>query len=151
MPNIELLFEHNPIKLDVEHEDLKKCGLYQLLPAEAKKFVEENRHVLVYLHMIPFDKCGTPKFYPVLSKKLKDLKHPNLIYPVNRDIAIHICPDKEDTRNFYILIESAIFTNLDRLMEEVERRIAWLVDKYEESKTLEGGEIHPRDVYRGDM
>ncbi len=81
-----------------------------------------------------------------LSKKLKNLKHPNLIYPVNRDIAIHICPDKEDTRNFYIPIESAIFTNLDRLMEEVERRIAWLVDKYEESKTLEGRDTSLRCV-----
>ena len=137
MPNIELPFEHNPVKLDAEHEDLRKCGLYQLLPAEAKKFVEENRHVLVYLHMIPLDKCGTPKFYPALSKKLRNLKHPNLIYPVNNEIAIHICPDKEDVRNFYIPIEPAVFTNLDRLMEEVERRIAWLVDKYEEPKTLE--------------
>jgi len=56
---------------------------------------------------------------------------------VNNEIAIHICPDKEDVRNFYIPIEPAVFTNLDRLMEEVERRIAWLVDKYEEPKTLE--------------
>ncbi len=137
MPNIELPFEHNPINLNIKDEDLKRCGLYQLLPAEAKKYVEESRHVLVYLHMLPIDKYGTPKFYPRLSKKLKNLKNPNLIYPVNKDIAIHISPDKEDVRNFYIPIEPSVFANLDRLMAEVERRIASLVDKYERPNTPE--------------
>lgn len=137
MPSVELPFEHNKLKVDEDPHNLTQCGLYQLLSAEGKKHVEESKHVLQYLHMLPIDTIGTPKFYPKLTRKMAAIKRPNLIYPVNQDIAVHICPDKEDARDYYIPIEPVVFTNIDELLEEVEKRIAVMVDKYEEPENEE--------------
>ncbi len=137
MPNIELPFEHNKIDINEDPHDLTQCGLYQLLPSEGKKHVEESKHVLQYLHMLPLDTVGTPKFYPKLTRKMRAIKHPNLIYPVNQDISVHICPDKEDARDYYIPIEPVLFNNFDGLIEEVEKKISVLVDKYEEPENAE--------------
>ncbi len=137
MANVELPFEYKPLDFDGDQHDLMRCGLYQLMTADAKEYVKESRHVLMYMHMIPLDKFGTPKFYTSLSKKLKSVRHPNLIYPLNEDVAVHICPDKGDSRNYYIPIEPVLFANLDSLMDEVEAKISRLVDKYKEPKTDE--------------
>lgn len=137
MPSLELPFEHNKLKVDEDPHNLTQCGLYQLLSADGKKHVEESKHVLQYLHMLPIDTIGTPKFYPKLTRKMSAIKRPNLIYPVNKDIAVHICPDKEDARDYYIPIEPVVFTNIDDLIEEVEKRIAVLVDNYEEPENEE--------------
>lgn len=114
--------------------DLQQCSLYRLLPKEGKEYVEKNGHVLQYMHMIPIEKIGTPKFFPELTKKMKNLKNPNLIYPVSEHIAVHICPDREGSRDFYIPIEPVIEKNYDNLVEEVEARIVTLVDQFEEPK-----------------
>jgi len=137
MPRIELPFEHNKVAMDEDPHDLTRCGLYQLLPSEGKKHVEESKHVLQYLHMLPSDTVGTPKFYPKLTRKMKAIKRPNLVYPVNQDISVHICPDKEDSRDYYIPIEPVVFNSFDGLIEEVERKISVLVDKYEEPENAE--------------
>jgi len=137
MPSIELPFEYNKLKVDEDPHNLTQCGLYQLLSSEGKKHVEESKHVLQYLHMLPTDTVGTPKFYPKLTRKMSAIKRPNLIYPVNQDIAVHICPDKEDARDYYIPIEPVVFTNIDSLIAEVEKRISVLVDKYEEPENDE--------------
>ncbi|MBA7537310.1 hypothetical protein ES705_29577 [subsurface metagenome] len=70
MPSVELPFEHNKLKVDEDPHNLTQCGLYQLLSAEGKKHVEESKHVLQYLHMLPIDTIGTPKFYPKLTRKM---------------------------------------------------------------------------------
>jgi len=137
MPSIEMPFEHNKVEINEEPEDLARCGLYQLLPAEGKKQVEESKQVLQYLHMISSDTVGTPKFYSQLTRKMKAIKRPNLIYPVNKDISVHICPDKEDVRAYYIPIEPVLFNNFDDLIEEVEKGISVLVDKYDEPENDE--------------
>ena len=87
--------------------------------------------------MIPLERIGTPKFYKELSRKLKGMKDPNVIYPVSDEIAVHICPDKNDARNYYIPIEPHLFQDLSDLIAEVEKRIALLVDKYEEPRNKE--------------
>jgi len=137
MPSIELPFEHNKIDINEDAHDLTRCGLYRVLPPEGKKHVEKRKHVLQYLHMLPLDTIGTPKFYPKLTRKMRAIKHPNLIYPVNDLIAVHICPDKEDARDYYIPIEPPVFYNFDDLIAEVEKRISVLVDKYDEPKNAE--------------
>ena len=136
MPHVELPFETQEIE---EHlgEDLKHCSIYRLLPKEGKEYVEKSRHVLRYMHMIPIEKIGTPKFFPELSRKMKNMKNPNLIYPVNDLIAVHICPDKEGSRDFYIPIEPVIGKNYDNLIEQIEARIVTLVDQFDEPKNDE--------------
>jgi flagellar protein FlaI len=113
--------------------DLMQCGLYRMLPPDAKKFIsaEENHHVLDYIHMLPLDDIGVPKFYPELSRDLKKIKKPNLIYPVGDGISIHIYPDKEDVRNYYIPIEPTLFVSVDELLIEVEEALVDIVDVLE--------------------
>ena len=113
--------------------DMMQCGLYRMLPPDAKKFIsaEENHHVLDYIHMLPLDDIGVPTFYPELSRDLKKVKKPNIIYPVGNGISIHIYPDKEDVRNYYIPIEPTLFVSVDELLIEVEEALVDIVDVLE--------------------
>lgn len=137
MPRTELPFEHDKVENNEDSCDLTQCGLYQILSQEGKEHVKESKHVLQYLHMLPLDTIGTPKFYPKLTTKMKTIKRPNLIYPVNGDVAVHICPDKEDARDFYIPIEPNMFNNYDSLVDAVERKLSGLVANYDEPKNNE--------------
>ncbi|MEM0204076.1 MAG: type II/IV secretion system ATPase subunit [Archaeoglobaceae archaeon] len=107
-----------------EHDNLANCGIYRLLPDNMKKEVEKNLHLLEYIHILPLDKIGIPKLVPKLDrKKHGELENPNLIYPADEQIYIHIYPDKNDVRNFYIPIEPTLLTGVEELLKEVEIRL----------------------------
>ncbi len=119
-------FPFKPRKLEEEHNHInfKSCGIYRLLPKNMKREVEKNLHLLEYLHIIPLDKIGIPKFCPKLDrKKHGDLENPNLIYPADEQIYIHIYPDKNDVRNYYIPIEPTLLTGVDDLLRKVEIKL----------------------------
>jgi len=129
--NIDLPFKPKATKSH-NHVDLKECGVYTLLPENAKKYANKNPHLLEYLHMVPIDDIGVPKFYPELPKKLKELKNPNLIYPIkNSPILIHIYPDAQDVRNYYIPIEPVLFNDIGDILLKVEEKLVDLVDETE--------------------
>jgi len=96
---------------------------YSSLSSEMKEFVsrEENYHILDYICRLPTDEIGFPEFYPRILRTMKSIKRPNLIYPAGKGLAVHIYPDKEDVRNYYIPIEPCLFQNLDSKLEEVEK------------------------------
>ena len=138
MPNIELPFETPEIGGEQHSSaELTQCSLYRLLPPEGKEYVEKSMHVLQYLHMLPIEEIGTPKFYPSLSGKAKNIKNPNLIYPVDEQMAVHILQDKEGGRDYYIPVEPVLINNFDDLVEKVETRIVRIVDQFEEPKNKE--------------
>ncbi len=117
-------FKPKQIVEEHDHANLRSCGIYKLLPERMKKEVEKNLHLLEYLHILPLDKIGIPKFVPKLDrKKHSDLENPNLIYPADEDIYIHIYPDKNDVRNYYIPVEPTLLTGVDELLKEVEVRL----------------------------
>jgi len=119
-------FPFKPRVLEEEHDhtNIATCGIYRLLPDRMKKEVEKNLHLLEYLHILPLDRIGIPKFAPKLSrKKHGNLDKPNLIYPADEQIYIHVYPDKNDMRNFYIPIEPTLLTGVDELLREVEIRL----------------------------
>ena len=119
-------FPFKPRKIEEEHNhiNLKSCGIYRLLPKDMKREVEKNLHLLEYLHIIPLDKIGIPKFCPKLDrKKHGELENPNLIYPADEQIYIHIYPDKNDVRNYYIPIEPTLLTGVDDLLRKVEIKL----------------------------
>ncbi|MDI3497509.1 MULTISPECIES: type II/IV secretion system ATPase subunit [Archaeoglobus] len=117
-------FKPRVLEEDHDHSNLASCGIYKLLPDRMKKEVEKNLHLLEYLHILPLDKIGIPKFAPKLDrKKHGDLDRPNLIYPADEQIYIHVYPDKNDMRNFYIPIEPTLLTGVDELLKEVEIRL----------------------------
>ncbi len=107
--------------------------VYARLSPEFREFVdrEENRHILDYLCRVPLEEIGIPEFYPYISRALKNKRYPNLIYPIGGGLAVHIYPDKEDIRNYYIPIEPSIFQNVDSLLTDVERVLVDVVQDLE--------------------
>lgn len=97
--------------------------VYANLSSELQEFVgrEENQHILDYICRLPTEEIGFPEFYPRISRSMKGIKHPNLIYPAGKGLAVHIYPDKEDIRNYYIPIEPCLFRKLDSTLEAVEK------------------------------
>jgi len=65
------------------------------------------------------------------------LEHPNLIYPLGDNMYIHIYPDLEDPRNYYLAIEPPVGTEADRMLGEVERRLLDYVDVLALAQTKE--------------
>ncbi|MDY9924955.1 type II/IV secretion system ATPase subunit [Methanosarcina sp.] len=97
--------------------------MFSSLSLEMQEFIgrEENLHILDYICRLPTEEIGFPEFYPRISRSMKSIKTPNLIYPSGKGLAVHIYPDKEDIRNYYIPIEPCLFQNLDSTVETVEK------------------------------
>lgn len=88
-----------------------------------KAEVEKNLHLLEYLHILPIDTMGIPRYVPKLESKHGDIEDPNLIYRVNDQIYVHIYPNKNDVRNFYIPIEPILLTGVGFLIKELEIKL----------------------------
>ncbi|WP_410507276.1 type II/IV secretion system ATPase subunit [Methanosarcina hadiensis] len=117
-------FPFKPKKYDGhDHSNLKTCNLYKLLPPEMKEEVEKNLHLLEYLHILPIDTMGIPRYVPKLESKHGEIEDANLIYKVNDQIYVHIYPNKNDVRNFYIPIEPILLTGVGGLIKELEIKL----------------------------
>ncbi len=130
MEGFNLPFEAIRKPVDHDHSDLNQCGIYRILPDDAKREVEKNPYLLDYLHMIPIDEIGMPKIYPKLDRKLGDLQSPNLIYPAGDEIYIHIYPDMKDVRNLYIPVEQHFIIDIQPYLPIVEERLVDMVAKF---------------------
>ena len=106
-----------------DHSNLKTCNLYKLLPPEMKIEVETNLHLLEYLHILPIDTMGIPRYVSKLESKHGDIEEPNLIYKVSDQTYVHIYPNKNDVRNFYIPIEPILLTGVGNLIKELETKL----------------------------
>jgi flagellar protein FlaI len=114
-----------------------KCALKKLVSKELLERAEAAPHLMDYLHMVPMAVVGVPDFYPEISRKLGEIEHPNLIYPVSENVFVHIYPDLEDPRNYYLAVEPPIGMELEELLREVERRLLDYVDILAEAQTTE--------------
>ncbi|MCQ1536959.1 type II/IV secretion system ATPase subunit [Methanosarcina sp. KYL-1] len=110
---------------DPDNGGRSRKEVYARLSTEMQEFVdrEENKHILDYVCRLPLEEIGIPEFHPYISRALKGMKHPNLIYPIGGGLAVHIYPDNDDLRDYYIPIEPCIFQDLESTLEEVE----WLL------------------------
>lgn len=135
---IEAKFPFKPKKYDGhDHSDLKNCSLYKILPPVMKKEVEKNLHLLEYLHILPIDTIGIPRYVPKLESKHGDIERPNLIYKVNDEIYVHIYPNKNDVRDYYIPIEPILLTGIGNMVEDLEAKMV---------NHLTGIEFDPQDI-----
>ena len=114
-----------------------ECLLLKMLPKPLIERAQASPHLMDYLHMIPIATCGVPEFHPEITRKLGEIAHPNIIYPVDEHVFVHIYPDVEDPRNYYITIEPPVGLNIDELLKEVERRLLDYVDILAEAETEE--------------
>ncbi len=105
-------------------DNLKKTDFYRKLSDDFKTAIEENPHLLEYLHILPVEEKGMPKYCPTLSRNLGDDKSPNYIYPTTKKgVFVHILANPADYRHSYIPIEPTLITNVDKLVEEVETKL----------------------------
>jgi len=100
--------------------DESKCPLFRMLPKNLREESKKKSHLQSYLHLLPIDKIGPPEYYETLDRKLGDLKNPNLIYPLDNGTFIHIFPDEEDARDYYIAIEPGMLEDLTAVVDQVE-------------------------------
>jgi flagellar protein FlaI len=103
------------------------CPLHNLLSPELRDVADEAPHLMRYLHKVPFNEFGVPDFYPEVNRKMGDMKDPNFIYPVGVNSFIHIFPDNQEARNYYIAIEPGSDTMGD-LIEQMEFRLLDFVE-----------------------
>ncbi|MBN1195596.1 MAG: type II/IV secretion system ATPase subunit [Methanomicrobiaceae archaeon] len=112
--------------------NIESSALYRMLPANAKEYVTKSPHLLEYLHMFPVNEFGIPLFFSELKRDLKGMESPNLIYPLNDMTFVHIFPDQNDVRDYYIPIEPSFLHSVADSMPFVERKIVELIDALDE-------------------
>ena len=130
---VNLPFKKEIIDSSVDfYTDIESSPLYKMLPANAKEYVKNNPHLLEYLHTFPVNTYGIPLFFSELKKDLRTMESPNIIYPVNDTTFIHILPDPDDVRNFYIPIEPSFLHSVNQLLPVIETKLIDLIDGLEE-------------------
>ncbi|MEX2246977.1 MAG: type II/IV secretion system ATPase subunit [Dehalococcoidia bacterium] len=121
-----------------EHEGgaAAQCPIHNILPPPLREAADKAPHLMAYLHKVPIAELGMPEFYPRITRKMGDLKEPNLIYQANERIFVHIFPDQGDARNYYIALEP---TNdrLGDLLEQIEFRLLDFVEVLADATTAE--------------
>jgi len=119
-----LPFKPEPVDADIDfYSDIESSAVYKILPANAKEYVKSCPHLLEYLTVFPVNTYGIPLFLSELKKDLHSMKSPNLIYPVNEMTFVHILPDPDDVRNFYIPIEPSFLHSVNQVMPVIEDKL----------------------------
>jgi flagellar protein FlaI len=114
------------------YNDIESSPLYKMLPANAKEYVKASPHLLEYLHTFPVNTYGIPLFLSELKKDLRKMESPNIIYPVNETTFVHILPDPDDVRNYYIPIEPSFLHNVGAMLPVIESKLIDLIDGLDE-------------------
>jgi len=126
-----------PLKVEGSPEELFNGGLFAVLPDDFKKAAKEKPFLLQYLHMIPLEEIGVPKFYAKLPRNLSDEKSPNLIYPTQGGVFVHIFPQPMAERHLYIPIEPNLTINMDVIMPRIEEALLEYTEEFSSLTTPE--------------
>ncbi|HII97838.1 MAG TPA: type II/IV secretion system ATPase subunit [Methanoregula sp.] len=134
-PSMAVNLPFKPEVLDTTidfYSDIESSALYKMLPANAKEYVKASPHLLEYLHVFPVNTYGIPLFLSELKKDLRSMKSPNIIYPVNETTFVHILPDPDDVRNYYIPIEPSFLHSVNMMLPVIETKLIDIIDGLEE-------------------
>ncbi len=123
------------------YSNIESCALYRMLPANAREYVKKSPHLLEYLHILPVNTVGIPLFLSELKRDLRDMANPNIIYPVSETTFIHIFPDPNDVRNYYIPIEPSFLHCVRDILPVVEQKLIDLIDALPEEPVTEEARI----------
>lgn len=137
MPRTSLPFPNKEVNLDPDH--LLQCQFYSLLSEPLKEVVQSQHHLLAYLHLVPVGEVGIPDYYSELSRDLRTLKQPNLIYPVSDQVFTHVYSDPNSgaERDLHISVEPTLTLNMEPLMLKVEQRLVDMVEEIGQAETDE--------------
>jgi flagellar protein FlaI len=102
-----------------------------------KDAVKRNPHLREYLERAVRELgLGTPQFVPTLSREMRSIGRPNLIYPVGDPIFIHICTDKSNSiRKMYKVIEPRLPQKRANIFEKIESKIVARIDERIEAES----------------
>ena len=114
-----------------------QCAVRNLLPDDLQEQAEAAPHLMEYLHVLPIKDVGVPDYYESLNRKLSDLDYCNLIYRLNDELFVHIYPDAQDARDYYIAIEPAMLEDIQPLLGVMERRLLDYVEELDQAETEE--------------
>jgi len=117
-------------KADIHDIDFFWREHLQRAPSALKEVAEENPHLLEYLCVLPVSQTGIPEYCSKLSRNMGDIKKPNLIYPVGRNIFAHIMFDFKDARHNYIPVEPVLLQNLGAIVPKVEDACIAISDRF---------------------
>ncbi len=123
------------------YNNVESCALYRMLPANARDYVKASPHLLEYLHILPVNTVGIPLFLSELKRDLKSMENPNIIYPVNETTFVHIFPDPDDVRNWYIPIEPSFLHSVKEVLPLIEDRLIDMIDALDEEPVTEKARI----------
>lgn len=121
MADLTLPFEQE--RLYAPHDNAAARQLRKAVSPELAKVCRQNRFVEEYLLSLPLEEIGVPTYYPEPSRRLRDLEVKNLIYPTHGGLFVHIYPNLEAQRDYYIPIEPNLTLQLDPYIEELEMRL----------------------------
>jgi len=137
-----------PFKVSKEHKHrggAKNCPMFKMLPPALQQETQKNEFLLDYIHLIPVEEVGIPEFFEELDRELGEKKNPNLIYRIGGGLYVHIYPDPNDSRDYYIAIEPGMFDNNRKLIEQMEDR---LVDHVEDLEDPRNQKLNQGQVLR---
>ena len=130
---VNLPFKPETLDSNIDfYRDIESSALYKMLPANAKEYVRASPHLLEYLSVFPVNTYGIPLFLSELKKDLRSMKSPNIIYPVNDTTFIHILPDPDDVRNYYIPIEPSFLHSVTMMLPTIDEKLIDLIDALED-------------------
>lgn len=130
--NLPFTPEEADESVSYDEKSIETSALYRMLPANAKEYVKKAPHLLEYLSIFPVNTFGIPLFFSELTRDLKGMESPNIIYPVSDMTFVHIFPDENDVRNFYIPIEPSFLHSVSEMMPHVEKKLVDFIDSFEE-------------------
>jgi flagellar protein FlaI len=99
--------------------------------------VRRNPHLRYYLeNEVKKLGLGVPQFLHSLSREMRNISAPNLIYPVGDPIFIHICQDKaHGIRKMYKVIEPRLPLDRANIFEKIEGKIVARIDERMEAES----------------
>ena len=113
------------------------CPLFKMLPDPLQEQSKARPYLWSYLHSLDVSQVGIPQFVPALGKQHKDITQPNIIYPAGDDIYIHVMPDLNDARDFYMAIEPDRVAGIDQLANQIDLQLMDHVDELKVGRTAE--------------
>ena len=134
MPNSIVPFDLTVVD-EVATEDLLESELFYELQPELQEAAEEDHHLLRYLHTLPYDVIGYPEYVDKLQRGMREQGRRNVIYPVGGGIYIHLFPDFDETRDWYVAIEPVMSLDISAIMAEMERRLIDFVERLAQAES----------------
>lgn len=114
-------------KQDPSQED--SCSLLELIDGGFRDAVEKNVHLHIHLHEWFRGKKRLPKYYEQLSRELRKLDKPDIVYPAGDPIFIHIYYKPGGARQVYHVVEPTVPDEAKGLLNLIEEALALVIDE----------------------